>query len=73
IIEHAGNASLYSSDPSGPLSLLQLDADSDWNADSGVTSHMTPHHHWLRNYTPKRETISSQSCISLATLASLSI
>ncbi|KIK81008.1 hypothetical protein PAXRUDRAFT_763652, partial [Paxillus rubicundulus Ve08.2h10] len=53
IIEHAGNASLCSSDPSDPLSLLQLDTDFDWNADSGATSHMMPHCHWLRNYTPK--------------------
>ena len=30
-----------------------LNADHDWNADSGATSHMTPHCHWLRNYTPK--------------------
>ncbi|OJA16498.1 hypothetical protein AZE42_14203 [Rhizopogon vesiculosus] len=21
--------------------------------DTGATSHMTPHHHWLRNYVPK--------------------
>ena len=50
----AGNASLRSIDPSDPLSLLQLDADVDWNADTGATSHMTPHRHWLHNYTPKR-------------------
>jgi hypothetical protein len=31
---------------------LQLDADFDWNADTGTTSHMTPHHHWVQNYTP---------------------
>ena len=52
--EHAGNASLRSIDPSDPLLLLQLDADVDWNADMGATSHMTPHRHWLHNYTPKR-------------------
>jgi len=52
--ESTGNASLCSSDPSDPLCPLQLDADIDWNADTGVTAHMTPHHHWLRNYTPKR-------------------
>ena len=52
-MEHAGNASLYSIDPSDPLSPLQLNADIDWNADTGATSHMTPHCHWLRNYTPR--------------------
>ena len=54
VVERAGNASLRSIDPSDPLSPLQLDADVDWNADTGATSHMTPHRHWLRNYTPKR-------------------
>jgi hypothetical protein len=47
IREFAGNASLHSFDPSHPLCPLQLDADADWNADTGATSHMTPHRHWL--------------------------
>jgi hypothetical protein len=54
VVERAGNASLRSIDPSDPLLPLQLDADVDWNADTGATSHMTPHCHWLRNYTPKQ-------------------
>jgi hypothetical protein len=54
IREFAGNASLRSFDPSHPLCPLQLDADADWNVDIGATSHMTPHHHWLRNYAPRR-------------------
>src|ERR1700709_1628163 len=54
VTEFAGNASLCSFDPSHPLCPLQLDADADWNADTGATSHMTPHRHWLRNYAPKR-------------------
>jgi transposase InsO family protein len=54
VVERAGNASFRSMDPSDPLSPLQLDADVDWNADTGATSHMTPHRHWLRNYSPKR-------------------
>jgi hypothetical protein len=54
IREFAGNASLHSFDPSHPLCPLQLDADADWNADTGATSHMTPHHHWLCNYAPRR-------------------
>jgi hypothetical protein len=53
VVERAGNASLRSIDPCDALSLLQLDADVDWNADTGATSHMTPHRHWLRNYMPK--------------------
>src|ERR1700709_616382 len=57
VTEFAGNASLCSFDPSHPLCPLQLDADADWNADTGATSHMTPHRHWLRNYDPKRVAI----------------
>ena len=52
IVEHAGNASDRSSDTSVPPSTSQRDADLVWNADSGATSHMTPHRHWLHNYTP---------------------
>src|SRR5215217_7465787 len=29
-------------------------ADTKWNADSGATSHMTPHIHWMRNMKPCR-------------------
>ena len=28
----------------------QLTSSFDWNTDSGATSHMTPHRHWIRNY-----------------------
>jgi hypothetical protein len=53
IVESAGNASY------NHISLfpLQIDANFDWNADSGATSHMTPHSHWIRNYTPFRTPI----------------
>jgi hypothetical protein len=51
--EFAGNARLRSFDPSHPLCPLQLDADADWNPDTGATSHITPHRHWLRNYAPR--------------------
>jgi transposase InsO family protein len=53
VAESAGNASdnHISSFP------LQIDANFDWNADSGATSHMTPHAHWMRNYTPFRTPI----------------
>ncbi|KIM66588.1 hypothetical protein SCLCIDRAFT_21727 [Scleroderma citrinum Foug A] len=52
-MEFAGNASLCSLDLSSPLYPLQLDADVHWVADTGATAHMTPHRHWMRNYTPK--------------------
>ena len=53
VTESAGNASVnhISSSP------LQTNANFDWNADSGATSHMTPHAHWIRNYRPFRTPI----------------
>ena len=51
--QSAGHASFHSFDHSDPLYPLQLDACVDWNADTGATSHMTPHHHWLHNYVPQ--------------------
>ena len=57
VTEFAGNASLHSFDSSDPLCPLQLDAHADWNADTGATTHMTPYHHWLRNYAPKHVAI----------------
>ncbi|TDL20497.1 hypothetical protein BD410DRAFT_700995, partial [Rickenella mellea] len=50
--ELAGNASTH--DWSHPASLLVSDASSDWNTDTGATSHMTPHRHWFTTYTPFR-------------------
>ena len=49
--ESAGKASIFSfqqlkNDP------LSNKADYEWIADSGATSHMTPHKHWLRDYKP---------------------
>ena len=41
--EPVDHASFRSFDPSHPLYPLQLDACVDWNADTGATSHMTPH------------------------------
>jgi len=52
VTEFAGNASTHLSDHSDLSSSLQLDADFDWIADTGATFHMTPHCHWVRNYTP---------------------
>ena len=46
--EFAGNASRL-------LAGAQSHANhADWNADTGATSIMTPHRHWMHNYTPKR-------------------
>jgi hypothetical protein len=41
VVEAALTASLRSSTPSGPL------ADAHWIADTGATSHMTPHRSWF--------------------------
>lgn len=49
VVEYAGNASIHPSDPTAPL---ESSASSDWNTDTGVTSHMTPHRHWFFKYTP---------------------
>src|SRR5258708_27318603 len=52
--EFAGNASLHP-DPSLALSTPNsADSLSHWCADTGATSHMTLHRHWLRNYRPHR-------------------
>ncbi|KIJ38120.1 hypothetical protein M422DRAFT_177052, partial [Sphaerobolus stellatus SS14] len=40
VTEFAGNASAL---PTGLSDPLQLNADFDWTADTGATSHMTPH------------------------------
>jgi hypothetical protein len=31
---------------------IQTETYTSWNADTGASSHMTPHRHWLRNYRP---------------------
>ena len=49
IQESAGKASIYSLDE---LENPFHQTNYDWIADSGATSHMTPHKHWLRNYKP---------------------
>ena len=33
-----------------PSLLCQIQANFKWNTDSGTTSHMTPHKHWIHNY-----------------------
>ena len=48
-VEVAANASLLSLGTEGAL---RTDACSSWTADTGATSHMTPHRHWLRAYRP---------------------
>ncbi|KAF7760482.1 hypothetical protein Agabi119p4_11158 [Agaricus bisporus var. burnettii] len=52
VTEFAGNASTPYPSPSPlPSTPLQLDADFHWLADTGATSHMTPHRHWFKSYT----------------------
>jgi len=46
--EFAGNASAPSTSPS------PIPPNFDWLADTGATSYMTPHCHWVRNYLPLR-------------------
>ena len=52
--EFAGFASARAADPTSLSEPLQLRADFDWIADTGATSHMTPHRHWLQDYKPCR-------------------
>jgi len=55
--EFAGNASTRSLDHSDPSLPLQLNADFDWLADTGATSHMTPHRYWFKSYKPYKVTV----------------
>jgi len=48
LTDFARNAQSNSSSLSSPL---QLNADFYWVADTGATSHMTPHCHWFKSYT----------------------
>ena len=43
VAEFAGNATLLS------VSSSDEEGDTSWTPDTGATSHMTPHHHWMRN------------------------
>ena len=52
---YAANASAI--DFSHPCSPLIHEAGADWVADTGATSHMTPHRHWFSSYTPHRTPI----------------
>ena len=36
------------------LSSSSASSNQNWLADTGATSHMTPHRHWVHNYTPLR-------------------
>jgi hypothetical protein len=48
------NASTLFVDYTSPTSALKVSASSDWTADTGATSHMTPHRHWFSTYQPHR-------------------
>jgi len=50
--EFAGTASAFISDGTSPSGLLSSAAGADWVADSGATSHMTPHRVWFHDYKP---------------------
>ena len=41
-----------SSSTNGLVSAVDSPGYSAWNADTGASSHMTPHLHWIRNFTP---------------------
>ena len=49
VSEYAGKAGLRSNALSSTSASV---SDNLWTADTGATSHMTPHRHWLRNYKP---------------------
>ena len=49
VTESAGNAHALCSNIHSTSSNVV-----NWNTDTGATSHMTPHRHWIRNYTPYR-------------------
>ena len=51
IVEFAGNASIPNN---SNLPSHNLFLDTDWNTDTGATSHMTPHRHWFKTYVPLR-------------------
>ena len=53
---HAGHTLAMSS---SPFSIAL--SNRNWLADTGATSHMTPHRHWVHNYTPLRIPISEAS------------
>jgi hypothetical protein len=49
------NSSKWNGETAGLTSLnttITSKTHNDWNADTGATSHMTPHHHWLIDYKP---------------------
>lgn len=48
--ESAGHASALSS--SARPAWLRSRTATDWNTDTGTSSHMTPHRHWFRSYSP---------------------
>jgi hypothetical protein len=50
VVKFAGNASALSS--IDHPTWLKTRASTDWNPDTGASSHMTPHQHWFRSYSP---------------------
>jgi hypothetical protein len=50
VTEFAGHASALSSSESAKQPAIK--ASTNWNADTGASSHMTPHRHWFCSYSP---------------------
>jgi len=49
-MEHTDKASHFSDNGLTCATLNQTEANHDWNADTGASSHMTPHQEWIREY-----------------------
>jgi len=52
---------------SSPTSAFIVEASSDWTADTGASSHMTPHCHWFSSYRPLQVPV----CLADGRLSSL--
>jgi transposase InsO family protein len=52
IVELTENASALIFGPTSSTSALLVKTSSDWTADTGASSHMTPHRHWFKSYQP---------------------
>jgi len=49
-MEHTNKASQFSDNGMTCATLNQTNANCDWNADTGASSHMIPHWKWIREY-----------------------
>jgi len=51
-MEHTKKASLFLDNRLTCATLNQTDTNHDWDAETGASSHMTPHWKWIREYQP---------------------